>query len=180
MSDFEPILSKAQQNVNNALYEYESTSTSLSLEFKEIKLQACIFQYEICAEMTGLIRNNPSGFEISIALKGLIHKLYEYDQLLNKHLIRRLIALATARGIQINRSDLKVQRKQWKLELAKLQQWSDIRNETTGHYGKDTSRQIQLLKSIDFSEVMSVAQAFLQFNMAILLTLKNAGAGNGA
>jgi hypothetical protein len=178
MKDLDRILSHAQDNVNRALAEYETPSSTLALEFRELKLQACIFQYEICAEMAGLIRNRPVGFAVSVALKGLVHRLYEYDQLLSKHLINRLLALAKARGVPIDRGDLKTLRKQWKFELAKLKQWSDIRNETTGHYSKNIARQVSLLKDISFSEVMGVTQAFLQFNMGILNVMKNAGADN--
>ena len=180
MEDLDRILSRAQDNVNRALAEYEAPSSTLAIEFRELKLQMCIFQYEICAEMAGLIRNRPSGFALSVALKGLVHRLYEYDQLLSKHLINRLLALAKARGVPIDSADLKALRKQWKLELAKLTQWSDIRNETTGHYSKNIVRQVALLKGVRFSEVMDVAQAFLQFNMGILKVMKSAGAGNGA
>jgi len=179
MEDLDRILSRAQDNMNGALVEYEALSSMLSLEVRELNLQACIFQYEICAEMAGLIRNRPVGFAISIALKGLVHRIYEYDQLLSKHLINRFLALAAVRSVPIDSADLKALRKQWKLELAKLKQWSDIRNETTGHYSKNIARQVALLKSINFSEVMSVAQAFLQFNMDILKIMKRAG-DNGA
>jgi len=180
MKDLDQILSKAQQNLNETLADYEAESSTLGQDFQELKLQASMFQYEICAEMLGLQRNKPNGFARVIALKGLIHRLYEYDKLLNKHLIRRMLALATSRGITVDSKEIKNLRKQWKLELGKLQQWSDIRNETTGHYGHDIARQVQLLKSISPAEVMSVTQAFLRFNMGILLVIKNAGAGNGA
>lgn len=180
MNDLEHILSRAQNNLNNALVEYEAKSATLALEFRELKLQACMFQYEICAEMAGLARNRPSGFATAVALKGLIHRLYEYDKLLHTQIIRRLLALAKARGVPVDGKMLKAQRRQWKHELLRLQQWSDIRNETTGHYGKSIARQVELLKGVSSAEVLAVAQAFLRYNMDILLVMKNAGAGEGA
>lgn len=176
MEAIENTLSRAQHNVNQAFAEYESDSSTLAHEFKELKIQASIFQYEICVEMAGIMRNRPTGFSLSIALKGLVHRIYEYDQLLNKHIIRRMLILANTRGIIIDKGVIKGIRKRWKVEFKKLEKWSDIRNETTGHYGQDIAHQIELTKSIDFSEVMSVTKAFLQFNMDVLLLLKNVGA----
>ena len=171
---------KAAANLNEALADYESTSSSLALDFRELKLQICIFQFDICSEMASLVNNHLSGFASSVALKGLVLRLYEYDQILSKHLVARLLALASARGIAIDSSEIKIQRKRWRSELLRLRQWEDVRNEAAGHYGKNLGRQISLLKTLDRDEVMSVTQAFLQFNKAILNVLRSAGRGTDA
>ena len=178
MSDIDSILNSAQDRLNLSLSEYEDDSSMLAHEFRQLKLQASIFQYEICVEMAGFIRNNPQGFSRNIALKGLIHRIYEYDSLLNSHLVHRMLSLAKERGMKIDSSDIKSEKKKWKGQLNRLKKWSDIRNEATGHYGKNLISQVNLVKSIDENEVMSVTQAFLSFNMSVLRVLLDAGKGN--
>jgi hypothetical protein len=180
MEDIQHAVRKAEANLNRALAEYERTSELLELEFREIKLQACIFQFDICVEMAGIIQNRPTGFAASVALKDLVLRLYEYDQLLNKHLIARLLALAKARNILIDREFIRAQRRQWRSELSRPQQWSDVRNKAVGHYEKNLSLQVQLLKTLSVSEVFEVTQAFLQFNMGVLQLVRDAGRGNDA
>lgn len=180
MEDIQHAVRKAEENLNRALAEYESTSASLALEFREIKLQACIFQFDICVEMASIIQNRLTGFAASVALKGLVLRLYEYDQLLSKHLIDRLLALAKARNIPVNREDIRVQQRQWRSELGRLRQWADVRNKAAGHYEKNLSLQVQLLKTLSVSEVLAVTQAFLQFNKGVLQLIRAAGRGNYA
>jgi hypothetical protein len=43
MEDIQHAVRKAEANLNRALAEYERTSELVELEFREIKLQACIF-----------------------------------------------------------------------------------------------------------------------------------------
>jgi len=180
MRDHEVILLRAQERLNQSLLEYESTTSELATEFRELKLQATIFQYEICTEMVSFQRNQPAGFSRNVALKGLIHRLYEYDQLLSSHLINRLLSLARARGVAIESSEIKAERKKWREQLGKLQKWSDVRNQATGHYGKDIASQVRVVKAISEEDVMSVTQAFLAFNISILTIMKNAGRGSDA
>ncbi len=139
-----------------------------------------MFQYEICLEMAGFVINNPQGFARKVSLKGLIHRIYEYDKLLRHHLVNTLISMANERGVLIDSADIKKEKIKWKDELSKLKKWSDIRNGATGHYGKDVASQVNLVKSIDENEVMSVTQAFLSFNMSIIRVFLDAGKGSVA
>ena len=168
---------KAAKNLEDSLRHYEEASNELAEEFVELKLQACIFQYDICAEMIAFLRNKPTGFATAVALKGLVLRLYEYDELLNTAFIPRLLSLAETRGVTFDRANVKQARILWKIELARLKKWKDVRNEVAGHYGKDMRRQVELLKQIDPSEVMTVAKAFLSFNMSLLVGLRDAGRG---
>ncbi|MCY1549793.1 hypothetical protein D9M68_859880 [compost metagenome] len=143
----------------------------------ELKLQACIFQYDICSAMVGFLRNKPTGFSARVALKDLVLHLYEYDNLMNTTLIPRLIDLATSRGVSFDKATVKNARAQRKIALNRLKQWSDVRNQAAGHYGKDLNVQITLLKKLDPDEVMEVTQAFLSFNKSILEGLRDAGQG---
>ena len=167
----------AARNLEDSLRHYEQASNRLAKEFVELKLQACIFQYDVCAEMLSFLRNKPIGFAAAVALKGLVLRLYEYDDLVNTTFIPRLLVLAKARNVPFDRTAVKQARAQWKNELKRLKRWSEVRNQAAGHYGKDLERQVALLKQLEPDEVMSVAKAFLSFNMALLVGMRDAGRG---
>jgi len=177
----EELLKQSENRLNRALADYEAPPSSLlAREFYELRVQAAIFNYDICYDITSIWRAAPTGFAEKVALKSVIHRLYEYDQLMQKHLVRRLLALAEARNIGICSEDLRALRKQWREQLKHLESWSSVRNKATGHYGNDLQEQVDLLKTIDRSQVMEVVQAFLSYNIGVLNVLKNAGRGGNA
>lgn len=178
MPDYENILQSAESNLNDSLRHFENAPTELAREFTELKMQACIFQYDVSAEITSLLRNNPSGFAMSVSLKGLVLRLFEYDVAMNKHIIPRILRLAETRGISIDRTNIKTQRRKWKAELSQLKSWEPVRNRAAGHYDKNIPNQVELLQSLNFDEVMTVATAFLHFNLYMLKVLKDAGLGS--
>lgn len=180
MIDIESALTAAHERLNSAYEEYKGCADELASEFHELRLQACIFQYDICVEMASIIRNEPSGFSLSVALKGIVHKLFEYYQTLNKHIIPKLLRLATARCVPDDRDEIRAERKNWQGELCKLEARSVARNNATGHYEPNMEKQVAAIRGIDQTEVMGVSIAFLSFNMAILRILAKAGRGNGA
>lgn len=168
---------RAAKNLEDSLRHYEQAPNRLAKEFVELKLQACIFQYDVCAEMLSFLRNKPTGFAAAVALKGLVLRLYEYDDLVNTTFIPRLLVLAEARSVPFDRAVVKQARTQWKSELKRLKRWSDVRNHAAGHYGKDFERQVALLRELDPDEVMTVTKAFLSFNMSLLVGMRDAGRG---
>jgi len=175
--NFSAIHRKAAKNLEDSLRHFEESPSGVATEFVELKLQATIFQYDICAEMVSFLRNKPTGFAASVAMKGLVLRLYEHDNLINKTFIPRLLALAEVRGIPFDNLTVKSARAAWKSDLKRLKRWSSFRNEVAGHYGKDLRLQVALLKELDPAEVMSVTRAFLSFNMALLEGLRDAGKG---
>ena len=175
--NFAVIHRKAAKNLEDSLHHFEQAPAGLARGFVELKLQATMFQYDVCAEMVGFVRNKPTGFAAAVALKGLVLRLYEYDDLTNTNFIPRLLALAEQRGVPFDRTTVKLARSHWKTELARLKRWSTFRNQVAGHYGKDLQAQVALLKALDPTEVMSVTKAFLGFNMALLVGLRDVGKG---
>jgi hypothetical protein len=167
----------AAKTLEDSLRHYEDSPGGLAQEFVELKLQACIFQYDVCAEIASFDRNKPTGFAASLALKGLVLRLYEYDQLVNSSFIPRLLNLAQARGISFDKAVIKAARTKWRMELRHLRKWSDMRNQAAGHYGRDLKSQVALLKQLDPIEVMKVAIAFLHFNGVLLVGLRDVGKG---
>lgn len=177
MDELSAFVKRAEVNLNDSFDHFEHAPTPLAQEFVELKLQACIFQYDVCAEMAGILRNQPIGFAMSVALKGLVLRLFEYDQVLSKRLIPRLLALAKVRGVPVDGSSIKALRKKWKSELAQLGSWHEVRNQAAGHYGQDLVKQVALLRSLTLDGVMSVARGFLSFNIDLLVLLRDTGKG---
>lgn len=175
--DFEKMVLKAQTNLNEAYKHYSLPTNALSHEFVEIKLQTCIFQYDVCVEMTTVLRNQPIGFALSVALKGLVLRLFEFDARLRTTLLPRLLALAEARDIAVEASAINDLKRRWKAELKQLKGWHPVRNHAAGHYDQDVKKQVEALETVRFEEVMSVAAGFLQFAQSLIVILRDAGQG---
>jgi hypothetical protein len=173
------LLKQSEDRLNAALRDYEAPpSSTLAREFYELRVQAAIFNYDVSYDITSLWQAEPEGFAEKVALKNLVHRLFEYDQLMQKHLVRRLLGLAKERDITIDPEELKNSKKKWKEQFKRLQSWSAVRNKATGHYGYDLKEQVSLLKLLERSEVMDVVQAFLSYNISLLNLLKSAGRGH--
>ncbi len=81
MPDLEAMYRDAHEQLNSAYVVYmKSKETSLAHEFDSIKLQACLFQYEMCVELVAFVSNNPSDFARKVSLKGVIQKLFDVQQ----------------------------------------------------------------------------------------------------
>jgi hypothetical protein len=175
--DFEGFVTTAQVNLNKSYEHYNKPGSAVAREFVEIKLQLCIFQYDICVEMVGLMRNRPTGFAVSVALKGMVLRLFEFDLLMKQHLYPRLKALALAREIEVDEAGIKQLKRDWKTEFADLQKWHDVRNQAAGHYGKDFPRQVALLEGLQYDHVVGVMLAFLHYSRGLWMILRDAGRG---
>jgi hypothetical protein len=147
MTPPESLLRETEDVLKRAIEDFKRPATSANAaEFYQLRLQAAIFQYEICRQIVGLWVFEPKGFGVNVVLKDIVHKLYEYDLALSRRLIGRVLSLATARGIQLDRKMFKEERAKWRKEFARLQAWSEVRNEAGGHYGADINRQVELLQ----------------------------------
>jgi|SRR6266850_4748151 len=172
------VLRDAQDRLTQALAEYEADGKSAQAgEFYELRLQAAIFNYDISREVVSLWSNNPTAFALQVTLKDIVHKLYEYDQALSGKLINRMLALARARGVEVQSADIRHERRKWREQLSILSKWAALRNQTSAHYGKDIAKQVKLLKQLDRKQVMEVAAAFLSFNIVVLKALARVGRG---
>jgi hypothetical protein len=160
-----------EASLNRALAEYEASSDADTQEFFLLKVQALIFHYDVVAAMASIGRNNPKGFAQAVALKSLVHSLYEYDQQMNPTLVPRIMRYAARRKKPIDTSAIKAERKKWRDQLARLKAWKAVRDAATGHYGEDIEDQVRLLKALRQEEVLAVASAFVDYNAFILQLL---------
>jgi hypothetical protein len=162
---------QVEASLNRALADYEASSDADAKEFFLLKVQAFIFYYDVVAGMVSIGRNNPKGFAQAVALKPLVHSLYEYDQQMNRTLVPRIIRYAARRKKPIDTSAIKAERIKWRDQLARLKAWKAVRDAATGHYGEDIEHQVRFLKTIGQKEVLSVASAFVEYNAFILQLL---------
>lgn len=175
MEQLDLAVQKAEHNLNVAHAELEQHGSSLAMEFRELKLQATIFQYDICVAMATVLRNNSQGFAESVSLKPLVHHLYEYHQLMNDTLIPRFLKIAKDREVPVLATQIQELKRAWKQELVTLRGWNDVRNKAAGHYDRNTALQVQVLRKLNVDNVLSVARGFISFNIAWLKLLRDAG-----
>lgn len=173
MTDLNATFRKAHDLLNETYDAYSNASSDLAKEFYEIKLQSCIFQFGVCAEAV-TFNKELSGFAQKVALKGLIHQLFEYHRVY-KHLIQRAKKLCGDKGINVPDSNLRAEGMKWRNQSKILGKWSEIRNKATGHYDNNTGIQIKLLETIDPEQVMTVFTAFLSYNMVLLKFIREVG-----
>jgi hypothetical protein len=171
MASVTVIVREVEASLNRALAAYEAASDAETREFYLIKLQAYIFLYDVGAGMAAIGINKPTGFAQALALKSLVHNLYEYDQQINRELVPRIVRYASIRKKPIDRSTIKAIRDKWRNQLAKLKTWKSVRDSATGHYGRDIAYQVKLLKGLRQEEVLSVATTFFDFNKSIIQLL---------
>ena len=174
-SDIQATVKRAEKRLNEALGELEEAASPLQRQILEMRLQACIFQYDICAQMASVISNDPAGFAKTVALNGMVLRLFEYDQVLNKQVVAPLLDLAEKRRISFEREALKQAYEKWQGEIRKIEQWSGVGDKAAGDGSPDISAQTMLLKQLDVGRVMSVTQAFLGFNVRLLKALNSVG-----
>jgi hypothetical protein len=168
LRDLLPTIRQAEAALNRASADYDASTDAEAKEFFLLKVQALIFLYDVMAAMASIARNNPKGFAEAVALKSLVHSLYEYDQQIDRTLVRRMMRYADRRKKPIDTSAIKAERKKWRAQLARLRAWKAVRNAATGHYGKDIEHQIRLIKTLRQKEVLSVASAFVDYSGFIL------------
>ncbi|MEJ1962241.1 MAG: hypothetical protein WDO56_12120 [Gammaproteobacteria bacterium] len=172
------LLRAAENVLLKALADFKAPGkSSHATEFNELRVQAAIFNYDICSSMVSLWVTEPRDFAQGVALKSIVLKLYEYDVALSSRLVNRILRLAQARGMDMPSDTIKQERRKWRDELARLKKWSDLRNQAAGHYGKDIGRQVTLISELESKDVMSVAKAFLSFNNAVSKVLASVGRG---
>lgn len=175
MDSLDNAIIDAQNTLNSAYQSYIDAGSKNQNEFDEIKLQAAIFNYELCKEVTFFYKKKPIGFSQKVALKGAIHCIYEYKRA-SDNLLMRIFALAKLNKIEIFDADLRKVKLNIKPHLKSISNWEDIRNKATAHYDKNTTAQFSVINQIDVDEALEVMKYFLMYSVEILKILKIVGA----
>ncbi|MGD2117913.1 MAG: hypothetical protein PVG66_06125 [Chromatiales bacterium] len=176
MSDPLKLLSDSEEILEKTLNEYRTPNNSTDAqEYYEIKLQAAIFNYDVTREVAGLINLRMTGFASKLALKDLVHKLFEFEIVLSGRLIKRIVELAERRGYLTAGSDIKKKKQEIKKYIKQLQSWKALRNNAAAHYGEDIGRQVKLISELDLTTVLAVASRFMEFSYFVNTILRDIG-----
>jgi hypothetical protein len=173
-----PTVRHIEAILERALREYEAASEADTREFFLLKLQVLIFYFDVMAGILTLGRNKSLGFAKALAMKSLVHNLYEYDQQMNLTLVPRVMRYASKQKRPIDTSLIKAERRKWREQLARLKSWKPVRDAATAHYGRDIEQQVRLLKALGQEEVLSVSTAFVEYSAFILKLLPHRKRGD--
>ena len=162
--------------LNAAFAKFRTQNSVLAHEFDAIKLQASIFQFEIGMQYAGLIAIEPKGFALRVALKGLAHMLFSYEEARGS-LLKRLRRLAESRQIELDEAALRATRRELKTVLESIATWRTLRNKAAAHYDFESDEQFEQVAAVEEPAVFQAATAVLKANMEFLKLLKAVGAG---
>lgn len=168
-ADAERILNKAHEDYHT------SSQTAERQEFNALKLQAAIFQFELCSQMKQFLESTYPSFARKVNLKDFIHKIYEYDKTFRGSHINRISALAHKRGLPALVTKLQEASRTWRKDLRKIASFKNIRNKTAGHYDPNIAEQVQFIDSIEEDDAFTAFLAFLAFNKLVLEILRDIG-----
>lgn len=174
---FRTSLKKCEVSLNLAYKRFEEGQDSMDRDFYAIKLQCCIFQFDLNRELLSVLTNRCEGLAEAVALKGLVHKLFEYESLMRTSLRHRIMGLASSRGIVVNKAALDELDAQSKPALKQLRKWVHVRNKAAGHYDSDIGLQVEMIRSLKHDEVIDIALDFIKYNMGLLIILRDTGLG---
>jgi len=110
----------------------------------------------------------------ALALKNLVNKIFEYEQQVQRLVMKETAARAKDRGININ-DYVKVKCKRWTEAFRMLSGWATLRNRATSHYDGDIKAQVDLLLTIEREKVVYVVHAFRHYNISVLRALAIVG-----
>jgi hypothetical protein len=168
---------RAEARLNAAYAGFRARHSSASSEpfLFELTMHALIFQYEVATDLKSFVENRPEGFARNVALKGLVHKLVEFDKTLMQALVPDMIRVAERREIPFSRNDVSAVRKQWRSTLQRITAWNDVRNKATGHYDRDIALHVDLVERIDVADVVGTVDEYFAFNHALVRLYREAG-----
>jgi hypothetical protein len=156
-------LKKSEANLNNAFsMRIAPANDSIALA-QNIALHLALFNYELNREVFLLLQYQPTGFASKVSLKGLVHRMFEFESTLSKSLVGDLKKIAEQFGDTEVSVRIKEARKRYKSELTFIQTLASIRNNSTGHYHQDVSKQRELLEFLDYPAVFEACTGLMGF-----------------
>lgn len=167
----------AERTLNRYHREWARDRGSKHQSFFALRLQSASIQFELCSQMVEVIQTPPGTFARKVALKDLIHKVFEYDQTLRRHHILRLSRLTEQRGMHDTADRLREICREWKGPLTALSRFTELRNKTSGHYDPDIAAHITQIEQLSEDVALDAVAAFMGFSLAINKTIQEVGRG---
>lgn len=160
----------------NEIYErFRNPKSTLGPFFLHTGIQIRIFQYETTVELGSIIRNRPEGFAKAVAVKGLIHKIVEFNLHLEKTIQPNMLKVAKERGFDFDEGDKNELRRKWRSTFQEIRKWKRLRDKATGHYDPDLNEVVELLERLDVVKVSDVFDEFSDYTRALLDRFIEAG-----
>jgi hypothetical protein len=156
-------------------YYSQKFSSSEHQKFILLKLQWAIIQFEICSDMLNVLRTKKSTFGRKVALKSIIHKIFEFRKSLTATHINTIQDLAVSKNLEQEKNKLAEISKNYRTIINKIQQYNELRKVATAHYDPDISKQIKAIESIDENEAIDLIGAFLLFKKDITSIMRQIG-----
>jgi hypothetical protein len=153
--------------LNQSHRQYRDAVSVNARVFHGLKLQIVIFQFEIACEVEQLLRRRPTEFALKVALKDVIHKIFEYDRTLTGRHIKTIRDFGETTGTALVGQSIKDLQKYWKPKLKVLSSFVSLRNKATGHYDSDIEAQVRAIESICVEDALDVIFNFMAFNHAV-------------
>jgi len=144
-------------------------------KFILLKLQMSIIQFEICSDILNVLRTEKSTFGRKVALKSIIHKIFEYKKPLKAKHIKTIHDLAGSKSLEQEKNHLAAISKNYRKIINKIEQYNELRDVATAHYDPDISKQIKAIESIDENEAIDLIRAFLLFKKDITSLMRDIG-----
>ena len=164
--------------LNRAHEQFKNARTPDTKSFYALTLQMTIFHYEMTLEMSSLLNQKPAGFAAQVAIKDMIHKLFEYEGTMRGSHLKKIIELGERRGFTDAQDTVRKIKKDAGTVFSSIQKYSRLRNKATGHYDSVIEDQVAAIESIDTDAAQQTIGEFLKFNMEVLSFLKDIGKGN--
>jgi hypothetical protein len=173
----EEALNNAEKILNQTYQEYcsELFSSEGHRKFWLLKMQAALFQFEMCSGMDELMKIQSPSFARKAVLKDLIHKVFEYKKSLKGHYIKKLDELAENKNLDSERVLLSEVSKKYRIAIKNIEQYKPLRNAATGHYDPDIQKQLSYIEDIKEDEALELISNFLIYNKEVLKLLRDIG-----
>ena len=169
-------LSIAESNLNSLYEELHQPCTSKEhRKFCLLKVQAAIVQFELCSGLLQYVMAQYNCFASKVALKGLIHIIFEYKKSLKSHHIKTLMDLCDSKNFDSEKEKLTLLTKQYKEAISQIDQFRNLRNKATGHYEDDIEKQVSLIESLSEDDCLELLKKFNLFHKEILKSLRRIG-----
>lgn len=166
----------AEEILNKTYIEYSHPFTSGEhRKFCLLKMQTASIHFELCSEMMEFCKTQSASFARKVALKNIIHKIFEYKKSLKNHYIKTINELAESKCLVDEKIKLSQVSKQYRKAINKIDEYKPLRNAASGHYDPDISKQLCHIDSIVEDEALKLIEVFLSYNREVLALFRDIG-----
>lgn len=161
------MLSVSEESLLIVLKEYRASVLQVERECWKLIVGAAIYAYELSNAWASVSRNYDP-LLMSLGLKDVVHKLYEYDDMISRTYVQRVTALSKSIGVSISQDELRGLRKALAPSLFVIKKYKRVRNIAGGHISDNVEDYIQAVSILDVKEVNAASLATHKFNANLI------------